>query len=104
MLVGSLWRRSRMIAYRNASTAPAITAISSTGRVQFSKPNGLRSFTGPPAVSHENPSRVASSAKVDEHISDICGPLCRLLVGCRVPAGHVVAGVVAVEPLACQGG
>ena len=40
--VGSPSRRSRRIEYHSASTAPATIISSSTGRVQFDNPNGLR--------------------------------------------------------------
>ena len=55
-LVGSPWRRSRTIAKTSASTAPTTMVSSRTGRVQFSRANGLRNSTSPPASSHEKPS------------------------------------------------
>src|SRR5688572_13645937 len=106
ILVASPCLRSRITAYTNARMAPRITVSSSTGRVQFSRANGLRSSTRPPASAQEKPRRSASCSNVGAHRSDTgC-----LLVGVGgdrirgVPLRDVVSGVETIEPLPGQCG
>lgn len=70
-VVGSPLRRQRRIANTSASTDPSTIVNSRTGSVQFSRANGLRSSTSPPASAHEKPSAVDSWSKVGEQRSII---------------------------------